>query len=79
MYYVYILRSFKSGKFYIGSTSDIKRRLQEHNSDQSRYTRLRGPWKLIYLEKKPCLAEARIRERFLKTGDGRKTVKNLLR
>ena len=38
-YYVYILRSLKNGRFYIGHTSDLNKRIDRHNSGGSIYTR----------------------------------------
>jgi putative endonuclease len=53
-FWVYILKSESTGKTYIGHTSDIERRLREHNDKELgklRYTRKqKGPWKLIYSE-----------------------------
>lgn len=48
MYFVYILKSVKNNRYYIGSTNDIKRRLVEHNNGAGgKFTKLNGPWKLI--------------------------------
>ena len=65
-YYVYILESESDHTYYKGSTSDIERRLKEHNSGLSRYTSTRMPWKLVYLEEFPTKREALIMERKLK-------------
>ncbi len=78
MNYVYVLQSLTTAVYYVGITTDIQRRLTEHNQKHSQYTKSRGPWKLVYLEKKRSLTEAKNREKFLKTGDGRKVIKNLL-
>lgn len=64
--FVYLLRSLKSGKFYLGWTTDLKRRLNEHNLGESRYTRLRGPWELISYESFSDINSAKERERILK-------------
>jgi len=50
MFYVYVLLSLKDGKFYIGYTEDLKRRLKEHNSGKNISTKSRLPLKLIYYE-----------------------------
>jgi len=50
MFYVYVLISLKDGKFYIGYTGDLKRRLKEHNSGKNISTKSRLPLKLIYYE-----------------------------
>ena len=79
MYYVYVLLSEKNGHFYTGSTSDLKRRFEEHNSGKVKSTSDRKPFKLVYYE--GCLNEydARRRERYLKSGMGKKYLKNRLK
>ena len=63
---VYLLRSQKDNKYYLGSTSDLLRRLSEHNEGLSTSTRFRRPFKLIGFEVYPSLYKARQRERILK-------------
>jgi putative endonuclease len=65
-YYVYIIQSENSGIYYKGYTTNPELRLLEHNSDQSRYTSGKGPWKIVYLEKTRDKRSAIIRERQLK-------------
>jgi len=67
----YVLRSLSSGSLYIGSTGDFSRRLNEHQSGLSRYTRNRGPWEVVLAEHFSTRAEAMKREKLLKTGVGR--------
>lgn len=50
MYVVYILKSFKNGRYYVGHTNDIERRLKQHNNGFSVYTKKYIPWSLIYTE-----------------------------
>ena len=76
-YYVYVLKSESAKKHYVGYTSDLNKRLEEHNAGESRYTRSYRPWRLIYSEIKHSLAEAKKREEFFKTGDGRNALLNL--
>lgn len=78
MHYVYILQSEKNGKLYKGSTVDLKKRLRDHNSGQSSYTRSNGPWKLVYYEAFVKKEDARREELFLKSGKGRDRIKHLL-
>ena len=78
MFYVYILMSRKDGKFYIGSTADLKRRMQEHKRGKVLSTKYRKPLKLICYEAYLTKKEAEKRERFLKTSDGRKDLKKRL-
>jgi putative endonuclease len=71
MFTVYVLRSKTTGRFYTGSTSDLGRRLDEHNAEVSASTKHRGPWELIYREDYGTRLEAVRRERELKSGKGR--------
>jgi len=79
MFYVYLLKSEKDGKFYTGSTDDLKRRMGEHEAGYVKSTVRRKPLKLIYYE--ACINEddARRRERYLKSGTGKKYLRNRLR
>jgi putative endonuclease len=54
-YYTYILRSDKNGLLYTGFTTNLRKRLQEHNEGKSTYTKNRGPFKLVYYE--ACLSK----------------------
>jgi putative endonuclease len=73
MYSVYVLRSLRHGKRYVGYTSKTpSERLAEHNSGANQYTRQNGPFELVYFEEFNDKKEALIRERFLKSGQGRK-------
>ena len=65
-YFVYIIKSESFDIFYKGYTSNPEKRLFEHNSNQSRYTSNKGPWKLVYLEKYKTKREALIREKKIK-------------
>lgn len=79
MYYTYILQSLKNGSMYTGSTNDLRKRFKQHNAGISRYTNMHKPYKLIYYE--ACLDEsdARSRETYLKSGMGKRYVKNRLK
>jgi len=79
MHYVYILISEVDGKFYTGSTGDLKRRLKEHESGNVNSTKHRRPIRLIYYE--ACLnkKDARNREKYLKSGMGKKYLRNRLK
>ena len=78
MFYVYVLQN-KNERWYTGSTNDLRKRFNEHNSGKSRSTNKKGPWKLIYYE--ACLNEqdARSRETYLKSGMGKRYLKNRLK
>jgi putative endonuclease len=79
MFYTYVIKSEKDGKLYTGSTEDLRKRFKEHNSGRVFSTRSRGPFQLIYYE--VCLSEydAKDRERYLKTGMGKRYLKNRLK
>ena len=77
MFSVYVLRSEKTGRRYVGSSQDVEARLQQHNRGQSLATKHGIPWKLIHQEGFPTRAEAARRERFSKTGKGRDVLDQL--
>ncbi|MFA5095335.1 MAG: GIY-YIG nuclease family protein [Candidatus Paceibacterota bacterium] len=76
MAYVYILKSLKYPKLYVGSTTNLKRRLLEHNSGLSYYTKQYMPWSIIYTEELANISDARKREKYFKSCAGRKFIKN---
>jgi len=78
MYWTYILRSLRSGKLYIGSTSDIDRRLNDHNRGKTISTKNRGPWTLIYSESFETKIMALNREKHLKSYKGGNALKRLI-
>ena len=79
MFYVYVLQSDSDDGLYIGFSKDFRRRLKEHQEGKSFATSYRGPWRLIYYEAYLEEADAFGRERCLKSGGGRRFLKNQLR
>ena len=79
MYYVYILRSKVTGKYYIGYTSDIRRRLQEHNSGRTKSLWKHRPLEIIRVEEYTVLQDARRRERQIKDYKSGEAFKKLLK
>ena len=67
------------GKLYTGQTQDLNQRVEAHNSGFSRYTKGRGPWKLVHHEEYDSRGAAMKREMFLKSGKGRELVKKLIK
>ena len=65
-FFVYILKSQKTGKFYIGQTNDINSRLNSHNKGYSKYTKPGRSWTLIHSKQLDTRAEAMKLERRLK-------------
>ena len=62
-------------RYYVGSTRDLEKRLKAHHNGKFRSTKTYRPWKLVYSEHFETYTEARKREVFLKTGAGRKWIK----
>ena len=77
MHYVYILKSLRDNKTYVGYTNNLDRRLSEHNSGKNIATKHRVPLKLIFSEEFQTSKEARKRESYWKSGAGRRKLKNL--
>ena len=71
MFYVYILRSSKSGILYYGYTSDLKKRFNEHNSSKSKFTKGHIPWKLMFYCAFADKQKAKDFELYLKSGSGK--------
>ncbi len=74
-FYTYVLKSFKDDKLYIGFTDNLKNRILKHNKGLVESTKSRRPLELIYYE--ACLNEknALKREKYFKTGFGRRFLK----
>lgn len=79
MIYVYILQSLKDKTLYKGSTTDLRRRIKEHNSGKGFYTSQHKPFKLIYYEAYLLKQDAEAREKYLKTSMGKRVIKKQLR
>ncbi len=77
MYTVYILKSLKDLKRYVGMTSDFARRIDEHNSGKVKSPRNRRPLIIVYMEEFHTKEEATAREKFFKTGKGREYLKSI--
>lgn len=79
MYYVYVLRSKKDQRLYTGYTSNLRKRFILHNQNEIASTKGRGPFELIYYE--ACLnqQDATAREKYLKSGMGKRYLKNRMK
>jgi putative endonuclease len=77
--YVYVIRSEKDGRFYVGLTSNVKKRVSQHNTGRTRSTKAYRPWKLFFFEECLNRIEARKRERYLKSGYGKQWIKKSLK
>ena len=78
MFYVYLLHSESDNGLYIGNSADLRRRLAEHQQGRAFATSFRGPWRLIYYEAYVEEEDALGRERYLKSGGGRRFLKRQL-
>lgn len=78
-YYVYILKSLIDKGLYIGFTENLKVRLVQHALGKVPSTKLRKPFKLIHYEYFISSKDAKTREKFLKSGYGRRQLKEFLK
>ena len=78
MHYVYVLRSARDDGLYIGYSANLRRRFMQHSEGTARATAHRRPWTLIYYEAYLDLIDALGRERYLKSGAGRRFLKTQL-
>ena len=69
-YFIYVLKSCVSKRFYIGCTSDLQKRLLSHNQGKTKSTKPYKPWELVYSEKFESKTEAFKREWHLKHPKG---------
>jgi putative endonuclease len=77
MFYVYVIRSQVDGRFYVGMTANVTKRVDEHNAGRTKSTKGYKPWDLVFIEVYPSRSEARIREKYLKGGSGKEFIKTL--
>ncbi|HNU87089.1 MAG TPA: GIY-YIG nuclease family protein [Ferruginibacter sp.] len=75
--FCYILFSSKLDKYYVGSTPDMERRLEEHNRGKEKFSSTGVAWILVYKEIFEELADARKREQQIKKQKSRKYIKSL--
>jgi putative endonuclease len=78
MHFVYILKSQKDGKYYIGETADIEARLAYHNAGKQRSTKNRIPFIIVIVEMFSSREEALIREKQIKSWKGGNAFKKLV-
>ena len=77
--YVYVLRSLRDTRFYVGFTRDLRERLAAHNEGRVDSTRARTPLELAYYEACRNQQDATRREKYLKSAWGKRFLKNRLR
>ena len=77
-YVIYAIKSSFDDRIYVGFTSDLEKRIKEHNQGRTRSTKEFRPWVLIYRETVETRIEARAREKYLKSGCGKENLKKLI-
>jgi putative endonuclease len=78
-YCVYVLLSEKDGDFYVGFTTDLPRRFEEHNQGRNTSTAPRRPFALVHAEFYLSKSDAERRETYLKTAKGRRVLRLMLK
>lgn len=77
--YCYLLKSNKTGRFYTGVTYNLELRLEQHNKGLVKSTKHMAPLRLVYFEAYLNKNDAYRRERYLKSGMGKRDLKNRLK
>ena len=75
MYYIYVLKSFKNSDMYVGSTSDLGKRVSLDNQGRIKSTKGHKPWKLLEYQIYNSRSEAVQMERFYKTGQQKELLR----
>jgi putative endonuclease len=78
MYYVYVLRIKASGRYYIGQTQNLAKRLEKHSLGKTKSVKNRGEFALVYTEQCFSRAQAMRREKQIKAYKGGNAFKKLL-
>lgn len=79
MFYVYVLFSEKDGKFYIGYTSNLPRRMRQHREGEVPSTKCRRPLRLIFYEAYLDQKDALRREDYFKATAGKRAIRIMLK
>ncbi|HVZ58202.1 MAG TPA: GIY-YIG nuclease family protein [Patescibacteria group bacterium] len=79
MPFVYILQSLNNSRYYIGSTTNLARRLEEHNAGKSTYTSLTKPFILVFNQEFSSLTQARKIEMKLKSFKSKKILESIIK
>ena len=79
MFYVYVIKSQLRNYIYVGMTNNFQRRIKQHNSGENSTTKAYSPFDLVFGEEYNTRAEAREREKYLKSGIGKEFIKSFLK
>ncbi len=77
MHFVYAISSLKHNYIYVGLTKDIELRIKRHNDGRERTTKYYKPFKLIYSEVCNSRPDARVREKYWKSGIGKEKLRKI--
>ena len=77
-FYLYILQSETTGRYYVGQTEHLQERVSYHQANYSKAIKNRGPWKLRYSEEYETRSHAVQRERYIKRQKDRRFIEALL-
>jgi putative endonuclease len=78
-YYTYVFESKRDQRWYTGCTTNLRKRFKEHNGGEVISTKGRGPFTLLYYEFCLDKKDAFEREKYLKTGMGKRYLRNRLK
>ena len=78
LFYVYIILSSGNNKTYVGHTDNLVRRLKEHNSGKSIYTKKYNDWSFLHTESFKTEQETIVKEKYFKSRAGRMLIKKNL-
>lgn len=79
MHYTYVLQNINNKRLYTGCCEDLRKRFKQHNDNLVPSTKGRGPFDLIYYEACKNKYDAFARESYLKSGTGKRYLKNRLK
>ncbi len=79
MFYTYILRSAATGRFYVGHTANLLKRIAQHNNNRTHSLKNRGPWQLVHSEEFSTRAQVARRERQIKRMKSHHWIEQLVR
>ena len=79
MFYVYVIKSLTGDYWYTGVTNDLRKRFSQHQKDSGGWSKRHRPYELIYYEACRSINDAAAREKYLKTGMGKRYLKNRLK
>ena len=77
-YFVYVIKSNKYNRLYVGLSKDPQARLKDHNFGRVFSTKGFRPWEIVYTEEVDSREDARKREKYLKSGIGKEYLKSII-